>query len=57
MFSFQIFDQIRRQSSWASCDFKTHHATSENFDATQLTDDIGTRKAILRLLRNSSYYE
>jgi len=36
MLTFQIFDQIRRRSSWASCEFNTHRATSQNFDATQL---------------------
>ena len=34
--SFQTVDQIRRQSSWASCEFNTQCATSQNSDATQL---------------------
>ena len=34
--SFQTVDLIRRQSSWASCEFNTQCATSQNSDATQL---------------------
>jgi len=46
MFIFQIFDQIRRQSSWASCEFSTHRATSEHFDATQLDSCVASAVCI-----------
>ena len=34
MFSFQIFYQIRRQSSWASCEFNTRRASSTRLNPT-----------------------
>jgi len=35
MFSLQIFEQIRRQPSWADRQFNPHCATSKNADETR----------------------
>ena len=43
MFSFQIFDQIRQQSSWASCEFNTRRATRVK-TSTRLNSTVASRR-------------
>jgi len=43
MFSFQFFHQIRRQSSWASCEFNTHRR--RRYDSTRRR-----RRCVLRVI-------
>jgi len=48
VFSFQFLNQIRRQSSWTSCEFDTHRATPTQLNSTvELT--VGFTAALLKL--------
>ena len=45
VFSFQIYDRIRRQSSWASCEYCTHTADADA-DATRLESWVASAVCI-----------